>query len=133
MLLFTNVNGQSKANFSQHEQFRFLRSNLKVVTSAWWVTSSQVSKSAPTGEYLPTGSFMVRGKKNFLPPSHLVKMFFFSVLGFFVALLLVKIQWSNAIQKMSTIGHHHPLDGENNPEYKLSRFIQLTKFFAYVG
>jgi hypothetical protein len=25
------------------------------------------------GEYLPTGSFMVRGKKNFLPPSHLVR------------------------------------------------------------
>ena len=44
----------------------------KVVTSAWWVESSQVSKSAPSGEYLPTGSFMVRGKKNFLPPSHLV-------------------------------------------------------------
>lgn len=32
----------------------------------------QVSKTAPTGEYLTTGSFMVRGKKNFLPPSHLV-------------------------------------------------------------
>jgi hypothetical protein len=28
----------------------------------------QVSKTAPTGEYLPTGSFMIRGKKNFLPP-----------------------------------------------------------------
>lgn len=32
----------------------------------------QVSKTAPTGEYLTTGSFMVRGKKNFLPPSHLI-------------------------------------------------------------
>ena len=44
----------------------------KVVTSAWWVESSQVSKSAPTGEYLTTGSFMIRGKKNYLPPSHLI-------------------------------------------------------------
>ena len=44
----------------------------QVVTSAWWVESSQVSKTAPSGEYLSTGSFMVRGKKNFLPPSHLV-------------------------------------------------------------
>ena len=33
---------------------------------------SQVSKSAPTGEYLSTGSFMIRGKKNYLPPSHLI-------------------------------------------------------------
>jgi hypothetical protein len=31
-----------------------------------------VSKAAPTGEYLPTGSFMIRGKKNYLPPQPLV-------------------------------------------------------------
>lgn len=36
--------------------------------AAWWVWASQVSKSAPSGEYLTTGSFMVHGKKNFLPP-----------------------------------------------------------------
>ncbi|RKO85570.1 hypothetical protein BDK51DRAFT_22403, partial [Blyttiomyces helicus] len=44
----------------------------KIVTSAWWVTDSQVSKTAPTGEYLGTGSFMIRGKKNWLPPVQLV-------------------------------------------------------------
>jgi len=44
----------------------------KAGMSAWWVNADQVSKSAPTGEYLPTGSFMVRGKKNFLPPAQLV-------------------------------------------------------------
>lgn len=44
----------------------------KVVTSAYWVHSDQVSKTAPTGEYLSTGSFMIRGKKNFLPPCHLI-------------------------------------------------------------
>ncbi|KAG5672133.1 hypothetical protein PVAND_002287 [Polypedilum vanderplanki] len=44
----------------------------KVVTSAYWVRSDQVSKTAPTGEYLSTGSFMIRGKKNFLPPCHLI-------------------------------------------------------------
>ncbi|KAI9139262.1 fibronectin-binding protein A N-terminus-domain-containing protein [Paraphysoderma sedebokerense] len=44
----------------------------KIVTSAWWVYDDQVSKTAPTGEYLTTGSFMIRGKKNFLPPSQLV-------------------------------------------------------------
>lgn len=43
----------------------------RMVTSAWWVEANQVSKTAPTGEYLTVGSFMVRGKKNFLPPSQL--------------------------------------------------------------
>lgn len=32
----------------------------------------QVSKSAPTGEYLTTGSFMIRGKKNYLTQSQLI-------------------------------------------------------------
>ncbi|KAK4318882.1 hypothetical protein Pmani_010146 [Petrolisthes manimaculis] len=49
----------------------------KIVTSAWWVWGHQVSKTAPSGEYLTTGSFMVRGKKTFLPPSHLVYGFGF--------------------------------------------------------
>nr|XP_023014500.1 nuclear export mediator factor NEMF homolog [Leptinotarsa decemlineata] len=44
----------------------------KVITNAYWVWGEQVSKTAPTGEYLTTGSFMIRGKKNFLPPSHLI-------------------------------------------------------------
>lgn len=43
----------------------------KIVTSAWWVWASQVSKKAPSGEYLTTGSFMIYGKKNFLPPMNL--------------------------------------------------------------
>ena len=33
----------------------------RIVTSAWWVYHHQVSKTAPTGEYLTTGSFMIRG------------------------------------------------------------------------
>jgi len=49
----------------------------KIVTSAWWVYAHQVSKTAPTGEYLTTGSFMIRGKKNFLPPAQLVLGFGF--------------------------------------------------------
>lgn len=49
----------------------------KVITSAWWVQHDQVSKTAPSGEYLTTGSFMIRGKKNFLPPSYLIMGFGF--------------------------------------------------------
>ncbi|KAM0323125.1 hypothetical protein ACHAQA_008975 [Verticillium albo-atrum] len=44
----------------------------KAGMGAWWVRADQVSKSAPTGEYLPSGSFMVRGQKNFLPPAPLI-------------------------------------------------------------
>jgi predicted ribosome quality control (RQC) complex YloA/Tae2 family protein len=43
----------------------------KMITSAWWVYSHQVSKTAPSGEYLTTGSFMIRGKKNYLKPASL--------------------------------------------------------------
>ena len=41
----------------------------KAGMGAWWVNADQVSKSAPSGEYLPVGSFMVRGKRNLLPPA----------------------------------------------------------------
>jgi len=47
----------------------------KTVASAWWVDHAQVSKTAPTGEYLTVGSFMIRGKKNYLPPQPLVMGF----------------------------------------------------------
>ncbi|ERN03282.1 nuclear export mediator factor NEMF [Amborella trichopoda] len=47
----------------------------KIVTSAWWVYPHQVSKTAPTGEYLTVGSFMIRGRKNFLPPHPLIMGF----------------------------------------------------------
>ncbi|MFH4974566.1 hypothetical protein AB6A40_001275 [Gnathostoma spinigerum] len=43
----------------------------KIVASAWWVYQKQVSRTAPTGEYLTPGSFMIRGKKNYLPASQL--------------------------------------------------------------
>ena len=33
-----------------------------LMTSAWWVYADQVSKTAPSGEYLPTGSFLIPGR-----------------------------------------------------------------------
>ena len=38
---------------------------------------AQVSKSAPSGEFLATGSFSIRGQKAFLPPARLVMGFGF--------------------------------------------------------
>ncbi|MFQ5838117.1 MAG: ribosome rescue protein RqcH [Thermoplasmata archaeon] len=34
--------------------------------SAYWVTPEQVSKTAESGEYLRTGSFVIRGKRNYV-------------------------------------------------------------------
>lgn len=47
----------------------------KVSASAWWVYHHQVSRTAPSGEYLSSGSFMIRGKKNQLPLCQLVMGF----------------------------------------------------------
>ena len=44
----------------------------KVLAASYWVHANQVSKSAPTGEYLPTGSFMIRGKRNPIPSAPMV-------------------------------------------------------------
>jgi len=44
----------------------------KAVMSAWWVKPDQVSRTAPTGEYLTTGAFTIRGQKNYLPPAQLL-------------------------------------------------------------
>uniref|UniRef100_A0A1I7XUU7 Protein kinase domain-containing protein n=1 Tax=Heterorhabditis bacteriophora TaxID=37862 RepID=A0A1I7XUU7_HETBA len=46
-----------------------------VISSAWWVRHDQVSRTAPSGEYLTAGSFMIRGKKNYMPASPLVMGF----------------------------------------------------------
>ncbi len=60
----------------------------KAVMAAWWVNAEQVSKTAETGEYLQTGGFVVRGKKNFLPPSQLL-------LGFGVVWLITEESRAN--------------------------------------
>jgi hypothetical protein len=44
---------------------------MKVVTNAYWVWGDQVSKTPQSGEYLVTGSFMIRGKKNYINPARL--------------------------------------------------------------
>lgn len=37
--------------------------------SAFWVAPSQVKKSAPTGQFLPKGSFTIQGQRNFIRPN----------------------------------------------------------------
>ena len=44
----------------------------KAVMAAWWVNAAQVSKTAPTGEYLASEGFVIKGNKNFLPPAQLL-------------------------------------------------------------
>ena len=37
-----------------------------VSDKAWWVYANQVSKTTQPGEYVTTGSFIIRGKKNYI-------------------------------------------------------------------
>ena len=75
---FTAVTSKSQCSYDPGSLSQVCHSKAwdsKIVTSAWWVYPHQVSKTAPTGEYLTVGSFMIRGKKNFLPPHPLVMGF----------------------------------------------------------
>lgn len=76
----TVIKGPPKAGLPPHATleeaaiFTVCRSkawDTKIISSAWWVYHDQVSKSAPTGEFLPTGSFMIRGKRNFIHPNRM--------------------------------------------------------------
>lgn len=49
----------------------------KVISAAYWVRAEQVQKTAPSGQYLSVGSFMIRGKKNFIPLQNLILGFGF--------------------------------------------------------
>lgn len=81
----------------------------KAGMGAWWVNAEQVSKSAPAGEYLPSGSFMVRGTKNYLPPQPLI-------LGFGFLFKISEESKGNHIK-------HRLLDSETSP----TENIQETK------
>lgn len=39
-----------------------------VLSSVYWVNAEQVSKTPPTGMFIATGSFIIRGKRNFVQP-----------------------------------------------------------------
>ena len=43
----------------------------KVLSQVYWVHSHQVSKTPPTGMFISTGSFIIRGKRNFITPQKL--------------------------------------------------------------
>lgn len=64
-----------KVTLDQAGLFAMCRSaawDSKIITSAWWVRSTQVAKTTTSGVYLPAGNFAIRGKKNFLNPTQLV-------------------------------------------------------------
>ena len=74
--IIKNPSGQPVSPISLNEagMYCICRSSAweqKLITGAFWVYHHQVSKTAPSGEYLQTGSFMIRGKKNYLHPSKL--------------------------------------------------------------
>ena len=60
----------------------------KITEKSYYVNQDQVSKTAPSGEYLGTGSFMIRGKKKYLPQS---------ILEMGIGMLFVKRKYENII------------------------------------
>tara|TARA_B110001450_G_C17462759_1_gene416899 strand:- start:361 stop:774 length:414 start_codon:yes stop_codon:yes gene_type:complete len=42
-----------------------------VLSSVYWVNAEQVSKTPPSGMFIATGSFIIRGKRNFIQPRSL--------------------------------------------------------------
>ncbi len=40
--------------------------------NAYWVNPEQVKKSAPSGQFLPKGSFTIEGQRNFINPENLI-------------------------------------------------------------
>lgn len=104
------------------------------MAGAWWVNSDQVSKTAPTGEYLTTGSFMIRGKKNYLPPCQLVMG-----LGFMFRLEESSIERHKDERKVRTLeedgaseaatlsDHEIELDSDSNDEGDGSSFVIVAE------
>ena len=43
----------------------------KVIGEVFWVYAEQISKTAPSGQFVSLGSFMIYGRKNFVVPSRL--------------------------------------------------------------
>ena len=84
----------------------------KAVMAAWWVNAEQVSKTAETGEYLQTGGFVVRGKKNFLPPSQLL-------LGFGVV-------WLTTEESRANHGKHRVTRAEEVSEGQVDELTEET-------
>lgn len=46
-----------------------------IPNNAFWVTGDQVSKTPESGEFLVPGSFIIRGKRNYMTPAHFVMGF----------------------------------------------------------
>ena len=63
---------------------------LQLGRTSRWVYHDQVSKTAPSGEYVTTGASIIRGKKNFLLPGQLQVVIF--GYGFFLSARLMGIR-----------------------------------------
>lgn len=83
--------------------------DMKVVTRSWWVYPDQVSKTAPAGEYLTVGAFMIRGKKNYLPQIQLT-------LGFGFIFKLDEESLERHVNERYVRGTVNSIDGDDDDE-----------------
>ncbi|SPQ94981.1 unnamed protein product (mitochondrion) [Plasmodiophora brassicae] len=83
----------------------------RTVISAYWVHADQVSKTAPTGMFITTGSFMIRGKRNYMPPSQLL-------MGLTFLFRVSDADIANHVHERSSIGNG---DVDDNAEVQSDR------------
>ena len=69
--------------------------------TAYWVWGSQVSKTPPSGEYVARGGFIIRGKRNYLPPLRMRLALGISILGGDIPMVVVGSE--HVISKYSII------------------------------
>ena len=74
--IIKNPSGHPVPNLSLNEAATFEMCHSpcwenKVTSQIYWVHANQVSKTPPTGMFIATGSFIIRGKRNFLQPHRL--------------------------------------------------------------
>ena len=85
----------------------------KVTSQVYWVNANQVSKTPPTGMFIATGSFIIRGKRNFLQPQRLE-------LGFTLMFCISEEPLANHIgERQNREG------GENEDQPDLERFASM--------
>lgn len=78
----------------------------KTLNTVYWVFAHQVSKTPPTGMFIQTGSFIIRGKRNFISPQKME-------LGF-------TLMWCLSEQSVANhMGERHVREDENDLKKKL--------------
>ncbi len=95
---------------------------------AYWVWGKQVSKSPPPGQYLPTGSFMVYGKRNYI---HAVPLRLAIGVEIIENKYYTIIAGPEELVRRRSFMYFVLVPGETSPEKIASKFLATLKETTY--